>query len=118
MARIGLVASDTGQPGGKRVGQRMTHYIAEDGLFDQAATAFLSERIALEWASAHGVEQPRGKAVVASARSKTKFTCPVCRQNAWAKPDAVLACANVAAHDGQGPVIMLPRNEAAACSEA
>ncbi len=25
--------------------------------------------------------------------SKTKFTCPGCGQNAWAKPDAALMCA-------------------------
>jgi len=24
--------------------------------------------------------------------SKTKFTCPKCGQNAWAKPDATLIC--------------------------
>jgi uncharacterized membrane protein len=24
--------------------------------------------------------------------SKTKFTCAVCGQNAWAKPDAEIAC--------------------------
>jgi hypothetical protein len=29
----------------------------------------------------------RGKAA-----SKTKFTCPLCEQNAWAKPDGKLMC--------------------------
>jgi hypothetical protein len=114
MARIGLVASDTGRPGGKRVGQRMTHYIAEDGSFDRAASAFLAERTALEWAKAQVVGQ--GKAAVASARSKTRFTCPFCRQNTWAKPGAMLACANVAAHDGQQPAIMMPMDGADAAS--
>jgi hypothetical protein len=28
----------------------------------------------------------------AKERSKTKFTCPSCGQNAWAKPDAALIC--------------------------
>jgi hypothetical protein len=26
------------------------------------------------------------------AASKTKYTCPVCEMNAWAKPDAHLIC--------------------------
>jgi len=33
MQGLGLMPSDTGQPGGKLTGQRMTHYIAEHGRF-------------------------------------------------------------------------------------
>ena len=42
MAEIGLIASHTGQPGGKRTGQQMTHYIADGGLFAGAATDLLA----------------------------------------------------------------------------
>src|SRR3954451_16498428 len=31
MARVGLIASHTGAPGGRRTGQRVTHYIEPDG---------------------------------------------------------------------------------------
>jgi hypothetical protein len=36
MERIGLMPSATGAPGGRRTGQRMTHYIIRGGLFDRA----------------------------------------------------------------------------------
>lgn len=107
MERVGLMPSDTGQPGGKRVGQRMTHYIAEAGPFDLAAATFLADRTAVEWAGADSGAVGKSKTAKASARSKTKFTCPVCQQNAWAKPDAMLACANVEDHPDGNTVIML-----------
>ncbi len=36
MERVGLMPSDTGQPGGRKVGQSMTHYIITGGAFDRA----------------------------------------------------------------------------------
>jgi hypothetical protein len=41
----------------------------------------------LHWQSA-----PAGRLAKAKKASKTKFTCPDCGQNAWAKPDALLGC--------------------------
>jgi predicted RNA-binding Zn-ribbon protein involved in translation (DUF1610 family) len=41
----------------------------------------------LHWQSA-----PAGKQAKAKRASKTKFTCPNCGQNAWAKPDSLLIC--------------------------
>jgi hypothetical protein len=43
---------------------------------------------------------PAGKTAAAVAhagkgakeRSKTKYSCPSCNQNAWAKPDSALVC--------------------------
>jgi hypothetical protein len=35
MEEVGLIASDTGKPGGKKTGQRMTHYIKNKGLFSR-----------------------------------------------------------------------------------
>ena len=99
MERIGLVPSDTGFPGGKRVGQHMTHYILTNGPFDLAVAALLDGRTAIDWASGPSGSGPRAKARAASARSKTKYQCVVCGLNAWAKPGATLACANFAVHD-------------------
>jgi hypothetical protein len=42
---------------------------------------------ALRWQST--VDDPERKK---KAASKTKYTCPNCDQNAWAKPDAGLIC--------------------------
>jgi predicted SprT family Zn-dependent metalloprotease len=86
MEEIGLMPSDTGQPGGKRTGQRVTHYIVEDGPFDLACQELLAGGVRVEWQSR---ECKHRKTV---DRSKTKYTCPGCELNAWAKPDAIIAC--------------------------
>jgi predicted SprT family Zn-dependent metalloprotease len=105
MERIGLKPSDTGAEGGRRTGQRVTHYIVEGGPFDMAASLFLADHVAVDWASAGGGAE-KGKAARASAKSKTKYTCPACGQNAWAKPGAMLACANVDEH-GEGEAVVM-----------
>lgn len=90
MERIGLIPSDTGEPGGKRTGQRMTHYIEPAGPFAAAAAHVISEIGEIQWSA-------RGKGKSAAKRaSKTKYSCPSCGQNAWAKPDASLACGDCA----------------------
>jgi hypothetical protein len=86
MEALDLMPSDTEQSGGKRTGQRMTHYIVDGGPFDRAA----AELLASGWAVKRGsgaIEKPRG-----SDRSKVKFTCAACGQNAWAKDGARLVC--------------------------
>jgi len=86
MVRVGLMPSDTGAPGGKETGQRVTHYILPGGPFDQEADTLLAKGFRLNWQSLTPDRQE------SKARSKTKFTCPSCGQNAWAKPDASLMC--------------------------
>ena len=94
MREVGLVPSSTGQPGGKSVGQRMTHYIAQDGPF-QAAFDGMPASCKLPWLSG-------GKAakVAPKAQSKIKYTCPECGQNAWGKPGLLVLCATCI--DGAG----------------
>jgi len=111
MERVGLMPTDTGAPGGQRVGQRVTHYIVDGGPFDVAASVFLADHVAVEWASACGGADGKGKAAKASAKSKTKFTCPVCGQNAWAKPGAMIACANLGEHDEMEAVVMVAEDD-------
>jgi len=43
----------------------------------------------------------------AKKASKTKFTCPECGQNAWAKPDAALICGDCYDED-EGTVTAMP----------
>jgi hypothetical protein len=86
MVAVGLMPSDTGAPGGKQTGQSVSHFIVHGGPFDQAADTLLATGFRLNWQSLT-VERQASK-----ARSKTKYTCPSCGQNAWARPDAHLIC--------------------------
>lgn len=49
MESIGLITSATGYPGGDRVGERMTHYIAEDGPFITITRELLKTRFGILW---------------------------------------------------------------------
>jgi predicted SprT family Zn-dependent metalloprotease len=89
MIAIGLMPSDTGEPGGKQTGQGMSHYIIDGGPFELAAEKLLATGFCLNWQSAT-LESQAGKG--AKERSKTKYSCPSCGQNAWAKPDSALVC--------------------------
>lgn len=91
MKEIGLYPSNTGAEGGKETGQQMDHYIIQNGKYEKSALAFLKNR-KLEWNSALIAKAQSGK------RNKTKFTCPDCEQNAWAKPDANLICGECEMH--------------------
>jgi SprT-like family len=50
MKIIGLQPSDTGEPGGKEIGQKMNHHITAGGAFDKATAVLLQEGFALSWA--------------------------------------------------------------------
>lgn len=91
MEEIGLMTSNTGEPNGKRIGHQMDHYVIAGGRFERACKDFLAKNskvIFVEGSFAAAMS----RAGVASRKSKTKFTCPDCKQNAWAKPDAKLIC--------------------------
>jgi len=49
MESIGLMPSDTGEPGGKRTGQHMSDYALPGGLFLRAARDFLERGGTLKW---------------------------------------------------------------------
>jgi len=92
MDTIGLTPSDTGKEGGKRTGQHMNHYVVAGGAYAKASTELLASGFVISWrdrAREDGAGKPKspGKAGV-----RTKYTCPNCQLNAWAKPDVVLLC--------------------------
>jgi predicted SprT family Zn-dependent metalloprotease len=91
MRAVGLIPSDTGEPGGKETGQKMTHYVEPGGRFDAACTAYLAKAGAILYHDRAGDEEAT-RTRRRKAASKTKFTCPSCGLNAWAKPDAHLMC--------------------------
>jgi SprT-like family len=86
MTSVGLMPSNNGMVGGRVTGMRMQHYIIDGGPFSQA----FAELAASGW-KLHLESTPyRGE--TRAPNSKTKFTCPSCGQNAWAKPNAQLMC--------------------------
>jgi hypothetical protein len=101
MWEIGLQPSSTGEPGGKETGQSMSHYIIPDGRYAKAYVKLAAQGFQLHWQSIPATEQARGK-----KSSKTKFTCPECGQNAWAKPDAHLICGECY-DNGQGDICLM-----------
>jgi hypothetical protein len=87
MREVGLQPTTTGEPGGMETGQAVTHYILPDGRYAQSFAKLAVTGFQLRWQSL-----PFGKQGSVNKSSKTKFTCPVCGQNAWAKPGARLIC--------------------------
>ena len=49
MRSIGLVPSNTGLPGGKSTGQRVSHYIEPEGAFVKACQSLIDEGFELKW---------------------------------------------------------------------
>lgn len=102
MERIGLVPSDTGRPGGKRTGTRVSHFIVQGGPFDVAAQELISRGFVIRWGdrlatplrASPGVPGESAKLPRTSrAKDRIKFSCLACGLNAWAKPSAQLKCA-------------------------
>lgn len=94
MKEIGLYPSSTGIPGGKETGDRVSHYIIESGAYAKVYAQFAESSFDLHWQSQSRKISvvPNGAYGKAKTASKTRFTCPVCFQNAWGKPDSVLLC--------------------------
>jgi len=80
MKEIGLIPSDTGEPGGKETGQKMDHYIDPDGRFIQAFTK-MPPRFKLPWLSG-GSEEEDEKEKKTTIK-KIKLTCPSCEMPIW-----------------------------------
>lgn len=84
MEAVGLMPSSTGKPGGRRVGQRITHYIAKGGAF---LRSFEALPLALPFQS-----EGREKATKKYDKTKVKYSCGRCRANAWGKPGLQITC--------------------------
>ena len=94
MEGIGLIPTDTGKPGGKKTGNRVTHYIARGGPFQNACHELIASGLTFSWRER---ENPKLKAGLFEERfkldrSKTPFKCPKCNQRAWANHTALLFC--------------------------
>jgi ribosomal protein L37AE/L43A len=91
MHEIGLFPSTTGKPGGNETGQSCSHYIIEGGAFALAYDALTKNGMAELYVELWDDEAAK-KTRKAKAASKTKYTCPDCDANAWAKPATRLIC--------------------------
>ena len=103
MKEIGLQPTTTGGPDGKETGQSVTHFVIKGGPYARAYAELKKKGLKLRWESPAGLAA-EGKA---KSESKTKFTCPQCEQNAWAKPDAVLICGSCFEDEPGDPQTML-----------
>ena len=103
MRAVGLIPSNTGAPGGKDVGQQMTHYVEAGGRFERSCRALIDRGFTLPYVELWG-DQDGKKAK--KAASKTKYTCPECEANAWAKPGTSLICGACYELDDERPVMM------------
>jgi predicted SprT family Zn-dependent metalloprotease len=88
MKELGLIPSHTGRPGGKQTGQRVSHYIEPDGPFARALARLDTQAVLYKDLDGDAAEAARRR----KAASKTKYTCPGCGTNAWAKPGVNLVC--------------------------
>jgi hypothetical protein len=92
MEAIGLEPTDTGKPGGKKTGDRVTHIIRDGGPFDEACAVFIQEHSTVLYQDrAYVGDEARRRERKAS--SKSCFICSGCgNQKAWAKSTARLKC--------------------------
>ncbi len=107
MKEAGLQPSSTGQPGGKETGQKVSHYIIENGPFAKAFAKLQATGYKLRWQSRPAAEDPARKK---KAASKTKYTCTGCGVNAWAKPETLLICGDCY-DDGDGEICVMEAEE-------
>ena len=84
MIAIGLIPSDTAQPGGKKTGSSMSHYIDQNGAFKRVFEA-MPDDLRLPWLAGPGMQrQP--------SRNKVVYQCPECQAKIWGKPDLMVLC--------------------------
>jgi hypothetical protein len=86
MKEIGLQPSNTGMPGGKEVGQRMSHYIINGGKFHKRATGMIEDGLRLPWAE---LVPEAGR----RAPTRVTYICPECSLRMMGKRNvATLGC--------------------------
>jgi predicted SprT family Zn-dependent metalloprotease len=89
MDAVGLVPSNTGAEGGKRIGRNVSHYIEQGGAYDKACAALLDRGFTIPWVALTRQDEAVRKK---KAASKTKYTCTGCNLNVWGKPDIKVVC--------------------------
>lgn len=116
MEALGLMPSNTGQEGGKRVGDQMTHYIIKGGPYTGACASLLTREFTLSWMDRFPPYEPDTEGLEGlmgleglgvnvpkeptNKSNRIKYSCPSCGTNVWGKPGLRLRCAECE----QGPI--------------
>lgn len=95
MESIGLMPSDTAKPDGKRTGQKVSHYIMQGHAYALSVAVLLDTGFTLPYIELWDTAKKNSKA---KADSKTKYSCPSCGLNAWAKLGVSLLCVDCGIH--------------------
>jgi len=114
MESVGLMPSDTGEPGGAKVGQSIADYVIDGGRFEDVFRS-MPENMRLPWQSLEiqkvivspvggggdlnneegkEDEEGDGEEKGSSSGKKIKYTCPTtdCKLNVWGKPGINVKC--------------------------
>lgn len=89
MEFVGLITSSTGEKGGKRTGQHVSHYILEGGDYDKAFAEMPAEYI-LPFKTCFSMQKNHKK--VKKAPAKVTYICPVCGQEVRGKEGLNIVC--------------------------
>jgi predicted SprT family Zn-dependent metalloprotease len=87
MQEIGLMPSHTGEPGGKRTGQQVTHYVIDGGPFSRE-WKFLAEKCGFTF----DYHDRLTNGPEAARKAKVRYACPACSIHVWGKPDLRIIC--------------------------
>lgn len=85
MEEVGLMPSNTGEPGGKKTGQQMAHYIMEEGRFREVYER-MDKKLLLPFKRFADGQKAKKK------KSKFKYTCAGCDSNVWGKVGLEITC--------------------------
>ncbi len=115
MISVGLIPSDTGEEGGKKVGQSMSDYLEQDGKLHclikempdeiwlpfKALESFSVTELELKLEEIRISGSPEEIEEIESLiqfeeekqkKNKTKYTCDSCKTNVWGKPNLKIIC--------------------------
>lgn len=121
MKSIGLIPSSTGQPGGKSIGQKMSDYPAENGMFKDSCLKLVAKGFHFKWVDrrsailledqADAISSKRKEEIlylriaetignfeylpqpdVAKLKVKVKYHCCNCETNVWGKQGLNIRC--------------------------
>src|SRR5262249_12419236 len=85
MEEIGLKPSSTGKEGGKRTGQKVSHYIIDGGKFDECWKLLEGAGFKFDYQ-----DRPNGPEV--TRKQKTAYVCDGCGIRVWGKDDLHILC--------------------------
>lgn len=90
MEQIGLMPSNTGEPGGRKTGYQMMHYPIPGGRFLGAIAILKRQSFTITWGTQLQPQERREKN--AAGKGKEKLQCPQCGQACWGSPKLDVIC--------------------------